>query len=49
MPEAIAYRRRMGFRDEEVRCAVVICEMVKARAAGVPFRATWRTAAATWS
>lgn len=36
-PEAIAYRRRMGFRDEEVRCAVVICEMVKARAAGVAF------------
>ena len=36
-PEAIAYRRRMGFRDEEVRCAVVICEMVEARAAGVAF------------
>src|ERR1035441_6880458 len=26
-PEAIAYRRRMGYRDEEVRCAVVVCEM----------------------
>lgn len=34
---AIAYRRRMGFRDEEVRCAVVVCEMVQARAAGVAF------------
>jgi rifampicin phosphotransferase len=36
-PEAIAYRSRMGFRDEEVRCAVVICEMVEARSAGVAF------------
>jgi len=36
-PEAIAYRRRMGFRDEEVRCAVVVCEMVNARSAGVAF------------
>jgi rifampicin phosphotransferase len=36
-PEAIAYRRRMGFRDEEVRCAVAICEMVEARSAGVAF------------
>ena len=36
-PEAIAYRRRMGFRDEEVRCGVVVCEMVAARAAGVAF------------
>jgi pyruvate,water dikinase len=36
-PEAIAYRRRMGFRDEEVRCAVVVCEMVDARCAGVAF------------
>jgi len=35
--EAIAYRRRMGFQDEEVRCAVVICEMVDARCAGVAF------------
>src|ERR1035441_9882120 len=23
-PQAIAYRRRMGFRDEEVQCAVVV-------------------------
>ncbi|HUP03877.1 MAG TPA: PEP/pyruvate-binding domain-containing protein, partial [Bryobacteraceae bacterium] len=36
-PEAMAYRRRMGFRDDEVCCAVVICEMVKARCAGVAF------------
>jgi pyruvate,water dikinase len=36
-PEAMAYRRRMGFRDEEVRCAVVVCEMVDARSAGVAF------------
>ncbi|MGO9257947.1 MAG: PEP/pyruvate-binding domain-containing protein [Bryobacteraceae bacterium] len=36
-PEAIAYRRRMGFRDEDVRCAVAICEMVDARSAGVAF------------
>ena len=36
-PEALAYRRRMGFRDDEVRCAVVICEMVQARSAGVAF------------
>ena len=36
-PEAIVYRRRMGFRDEEVQCAVVICEMVEARCAGVAF------------
>jgi pyruvate,water dikinase len=36
-PEAQSYRRRMGFADEEVRCAVVICEMVNARCAGVAF------------
>jgi pyruvate,water dikinase len=34
---AITYRRRMGFSDEEVQCAVVICEMVPARCAGVAF------------
>jgi pyruvate,water dikinase len=34
---AIAYRRRMGFGDEEVQCAVVLCEMVPARCAGVAF------------
>ena len=36
-PQAIAYRHRMGFRDEEVQCAVVVCEMVDARCAGVAF------------
>jgi pyruvate,water dikinase len=36
-PQAIAYRRRMGFSDEEVQCAVVVCEMVEARSAGVAF------------
>ena len=36
-PEAVAYRRRMGFRDEEVQCAVVVCEMVPAVSAGVAF------------
>ena len=36
-PEAIAYRRHMGVREDEVRCAVVICEMVDARSAGVAF------------
>lgn len=36
-PEALAYRRRMGFGETEVRCAVVICEMVDARCAGVAF------------
>jgi pyruvate,water dikinase len=36
-PQAIAYRRRMGFSDEEVRCAVVIRQMVEARCAGVAF------------
>jgi pyruvate,water dikinase len=27
-PQALAYRRRMGFRDDEVRCALVLCAMV---------------------
>ncbi len=36
-PEAAAYRHRMGFTDEEVACAVVICEMVEAVCAGVAF------------
>jgi pyruvate,water dikinase len=38
-PEAIAYRRRMDLGEEEVRCAVVVCEMVEARSAGVAFSA----------
>lgn len=42
-PQAVAYRRRMGFADADVRCAVVICRMVQASgrdepvAAGVAF------------
>ena len=36
-PEAKSYRHRMGFADEEVRCAVVVCEMVNALCAGVAF------------
>ena len=36
-PEAVTYRHRRGFDEEEVRCAVVICEMVEARCAGVAF------------
>lgn len=36
-PAAIAYRRHMGFSDREVRCAVVVCEMVQAQCAGVLF------------
>lgn len=36
-PTAIAYRRRMGFRDDEVQCAVVVCRMIDARCAGVAF------------
>ena len=35
-PQAVAYRRRMGFRDEEVRCAVVVC---RASALPRPYRA----------
>jgi pyruvate,water dikinase len=35
-PQALAYRRRMGFRDDEVLCAVVICEMVHARGSDEP-------------
>lgn len=36
-PAATAYRRRMGIPDGEVRCAIVVCEMVKAECAGVLF------------
>ena len=36
-PEAVAYRKRMGIADRDVRCAVVLCEMVNARFAGVAF------------
>lgn len=34
---AVAYRRKMGIKDDEVMPAVVIMEMVDARAAGVSF------------
>ena len=36
-PRAVAYRRKMNFSDEEMSQAVVIMEMVEARAAGVAF------------
>lgn len=36
-PRAVAYRRKMNVSDEEMSQAVVIMEMVKARAAGVAF------------
>lgn len=48
-PRALAYRRRLGLADEEVACAVVICEMVTAPgsdqpvAAGVAFSCDPRT------
>lgn len=48
-PQALAYRRRMGFSDADVRAAVVLCEMVRApgssepAAAGVAFSGDPRT------
>lgn len=42
-PRAIAYRRKMNLRDGEVIPAVVIMEMVEARAAGVGFTCYPRT------
>ena len=36
-PHALAYRRRFGVADEDTPCAVVVCEMVRAEAAGVAF------------
>ncbi len=36
-PQALAYRRRMNFGDDEVWCAVVICEMVHAQGAHEPY------------
>lgn len=38
-PRALAYRRRMGFGDDEVRCAVVVCEMVRAAGREAPLAA----------
>jgi rifampicin phosphotransferase len=36
-PAAVAYRLQMAFDAQHVRCAVVVCEMVKAECAGVLF------------
>ncbi|HZD59534.1 MAG TPA: PEP/pyruvate-binding domain-containing protein, partial [Anaerolineae bacterium] len=36
-PQALAYRRKMGFSDEEVAAAVVIMQMVPSVSAGVAF------------
>ena len=36
-PHALAYRRRFGVADADTPCAVVVCEMVRAEAAGVAF------------
>jgi rifampicin phosphotransferase len=35
-PQALSYRRKMGFTDEAVRAAVVICEMIRAPASDEP-------------
>jgi phosphoenolpyruvate synthase/pyruvate phosphate dikinase len=35
-PRALAYRRRMGFKDTEVCCAVVLCAMVTHERGGEP-------------
>lgn len=43
-PQAVAYRRHRGLRDDEVACAVVICAMVtQPVAAGVAFSCDPRT------
>jgi rifampicin phosphotransferase len=48
-PQAVAYRRRMAFADDDVVCAVVLCAMVTApdndepRSAGVAFTCDPRT------
>lgn len=42
-PQAIAYRRAQGIPDRDVPCAVVLCEMVPAAAAGVAFSCDPRT------
>ena len=36
---AVAYRRRSGFEDERVKCAVVICAMIGGREGGPPVAA----------
>ncbi len=35
-PRALAYRRRMGFKDAEICCAVVLCAMVTHERGGEP-------------
>ncbi|TGE39889.1 pyruvate, phosphate dikinase [Desulfosporosinus fructosivorans] len=40
---AVAYRRKMNIKDDEVQAAVVIMEMVEAKAAGVGFTCDPRT------
>ena len=42
-PVAVAYRRRMGYADADVGCAVVLQQLVQALAAGVVFSADPRT------
>jgi rifampicin phosphotransferase len=48
-PQAVAYRRRMGFADDDVLCAVVLCAMVttpggrEPHGAGVAFSCDPRT------
>jgi pyruvate,water dikinase len=42
-PQALAYRRRLDLTDEQVACAVVLCAMVPAVAAGVAFSCDPRT------
>lgn len=42
-PRAVAYRRKMNVKDDEVNQAVVIMEMVEAEAAGVGFTCDPRT------
>ena len=43
MPRAVAYRRKMNIKDDEVGQAVVVMEMVEAEAAGVGFTCDPRT------
>jgi pyruvate,water dikinase len=42
-PQALAYRRRLRLADADVACAVVLCALVPARAAGVAFSCDPRT------
>jgi pyruvate,water dikinase len=38
-PQALAYRRRMNFADDQVQCAAAICEMVRAEGEDEPHTA----------